>query len=91
MERLNDELLKELYMLELDVKFKGKRIEAIKSMCKLKGTFSTEKFICLVTEHVQTNLASIDKVREAIGSHMLESCKLLCTTKYTTVRVLPCE
>lgn len=84
---VNDDLLKELYLLEMDVKHKTKQIEFIKDLCKAKGTFSTRNFVVAVNKQSRTGMAPLDKVKAVFGEDVLKEHNLIVTSEYLTVKL----
>src|SRR5579859_2409608 len=82
-----DEVLEELLELEKDVKPKLKRIEEIKSWCKEKGSFHTDKYVCSVQTRTRTCLVSLEKATLALGKTMLESFNLIQESVFKVVSV----
>ncbi len=82
-----DKMLDELLLLEIDVKEKVKRIEAIRTWCKQQGSFSTELHVCSVKSHSRTGLVSLEKAVKALGRDLLENFELINTSTFLTVQV----
>lgn len=82
-----DAMLKELLLLEADVKVKNKRIAEIKEWCREMGSFATDRFLCSVKEHERRGMVGLDKAIQLVGKDTLEEFGLITASTYKTVHV----
>lgn len=85
--KIVDNMLKELLILEKDVKIKQKRIEDIKKMCKNTGSFSTLNYVCTIKEQQRRSMVGVDKAIDLVGMDYLVSNNLLTLSRFSTVHV----
>lgn len=86
---LQDKDLKELVELELLVKPMLKRINEIKELCKLQGSFYTANYVCSVKSLERRGLPGLAEVQKAIGKDILEEYGLIKVSSFLIVHVAP--
>lgn len=84
--KIDNEMLRELFALEQEVRKKQKRISEIKDLCRLKGSFATKEFVCSVSEVSREIIGPTQKVLQVFGREALEKAELIYTSKFVTIR-----
>lgn len=84
-----DDELKEFIMLQEQVKYLTKRLEELKALCKARGSFSTDRYVCAVMEQQRTGLAGLKEVEKVLGLELLQRFNLIRTSPYLLVKVTP--
>jgi len=85
--KLTDETLEKLVMIEAQIKDLEQKAKEIKDLCRMTGSFSTDRFLVMVTPVVQTRLESIDAMTKFFGKDALEEAGLIKRVSFSTVRV----
>lgn len=84
-----DSELRELLLLKEEAKAIKKRVDEITDMCKSRGSFCSEYFVCAVSPQERTGLAGLDEVVAVIGREILDKHDLIRTSTFDVVKVSP--
>jgi hypothetical protein len=85
--RITDSVLRELVETERQIKALEKRATQIRDACRERGTFSTPRFVVLVTSVTQTRLAGLEDVSAVVGRGVLQTAGLIKEINFKTVKV----
>jgi hypothetical protein len=79
--------LEEYLVLSAKIKFLEQRVSEIKEACKTIGSFSTDKYVCAVTDQERRGIAGLSEVEKALGKDLLYQHGLIRLTVFQVVRI----
>lgn len=84
-------ILDELTALEIELKVKKKRLEYLKTWCKDRAPFGTDKYVCTLKNQSRTVIVSLKEATMILGGDFIEAFKLVRTTEFTILQVSALE
>lgn len=85
--RPTDDMLDELAFIEMELKALEKRAKEIKDLCRAQGSFSTDRYVVLVSIVNQTRLEGIEAMTKFFGRDALAEAGLIKSVSFETVKI----
>lgn len=83
----DDTLLHVFFTMKKEVKVLEKRLELLKEEILNRGSFSTDNYICVITNESRTSIKALDEVIKVVGRELLEEYDLIQTTTFQKLTV----